>query len=137
MAAEVGLRMELRDRIINTRLALATAEFARERDAFEAVHRALFKAHWEGKGELDNLTDLKRIARDAGLDADELETALREGRYEDLLDANRREATAVGINAIPAHVFGRRFLVIGAQPDEIYERVLQKLEEGRVSGPER
>ncbi|HEV2032583.1 MAG TPA: hypothetical protein VGU71_00005, partial [Candidatus Dormibacteraeota bacterium] len=31
MAAEVGLLMKRRDRLINTRLALSTAEFARER----------------------------------------------------------------------------------------------------------
>ncbi len=129
MAAEVGLKMETRDRLINTRLALATAEFARERDAFDAVHRALFRAHWEGLGDLDNVEDLKLIVAEAGLDPAELEAALAGRRYEEVLDANRREAVAVGINAIPAHIFARRFLVVGAQPDEVFDQVLRKVAE--------
>ncbi|HLQ62929.1 MAG TPA: DsbA family protein [Candidatus Acidoferrales bacterium] len=135
MAAEVGLVMKSRDRLINTRLALSTAEFARERRRFEQTHRALFKAHWEGTAELDRLEDLKRIAAEQGLDAAELEAALAEGRYETVLDRNREEAAGVGINAIPAHVFGRRFLVVGAHPYELFEQVVKRLEErseGRV-----
>ena len=45
MAAELGLTMKTRDRLINTRKALATAEFGRENGKFEQVHRALFEAH--------------------------------------------------------------------------------------------
>ncbi len=127
MAAEVGLTMRERDRLVNSRLALATAEFARERGAFEAVHRALFRVHWEGPGELDDVQELKRVVGEAGLDEPELETALADGRYDDAIDANRREALAAGISAVPAHVFGRRFLVVGAQPDEIYRQVLDRL----------
>ena len=65
MAAEVGLEMESRDVLINSRAALATAEFARERGAYEAVHKALFEAHWHLTGRLEDVEDLKRIYRDA------------------------------------------------------------------------
>jgi predicted DsbA family dithiol-disulfide isomerase len=127
MSAEAGLAMRPRDRLINTRAALATAEFAREHGAFDAVHRGLFKAHWEGTAKLESVADLRRIAESAGLVGDELEAALDEGRYEDLLDANRREATQVGIDAIPAHVFGRKFLVVGAHPYELFKQVVDRL----------
>lgn len=127
MSADAGLVMRSRDRLINTRAALATAEFARERGAFDSVHRALFKAHWEGTAKLESVADLRLIAEAAGLDGDELEAALDEGRYEEVLDANRREATEVGIDAIPAHVFGRRFLVVGAHPYELFKQVVDRL----------
>lgn len=129
IAAEVGLTMRGRERLINSRRALATAEFARERGAFETVHEALFRVHWEGEGpdDIDDLGVLRRVVAEAGLDPDELEQALEAGRYDELIDANRREATSVGINAIPAHVFGRRFLLVGAQPDEVYAQVLGRL----------
>ena len=126
MAAEVGLVMKRTGRLINTRLALGLAELARERGRFEAVHHALFKAHWEGLAELDSVEDLKRIGAEHGLEPPEIEAALSEGRYEDLIDANRREALGVGINAIPAHVFGRRFLVVGAHPYELFKQVVEK-----------
>jgi predicted DsbA family dithiol-disulfide isomerase len=129
MAAEAGLTMRRRGRMVNSRLALAAAEFARERQAFDPVHRALFRVHWEGPGELDDVEELKRVVREAGLDEADLETALADGRYDKLLDAAREEALSVGINAVPAHVFGRRFLLVGAQPDEIYRQVLSRLAE--------
>ena len=73
MAAAAGLSMKPRQRLINTRLALATAEFARHSGVFEPVHKALFKAHWEGTANLDRVEDLKTVAASMGLDADELE----------------------------------------------------------------
>jgi len=129
LAAQVGLTMRERERMINSRLALAAAEFARERYAFEPVHRALFKVHWEGPGELDDVSELARVVEGAGLDPSELEAALAAGQYEELIDANRRDALSAGINAVPAHIFGRRYLVVGAQPDELYDQVLTKLAE--------
>ena len=128
LAQQVGLTMRTPERMINSRLALATAEFARERGAFDTVHRLLFKLHWEGPGELDDIGQLRRVAAEAGLDGDELEQALASNRYEVVLDANRREATEIGISAIPAHIFGRRFLVIGAHPLQVYDQVLTQLD---------
>lgn len=127
IAREVGLEMRQRDRLINTRLALATAEFGRERGRFEEVHRALFRAHWEGTADLDRIADLRRIVAEQGLDADQLEEALTTGRYEPLIDRHRADASSVGIDAIPAHVVGRRYLLVGAQPLSVFENVLDRL----------
>ena len=128
MAEEEGLVMKRGGRLINTRLALSAAEFARERGVYDAMHEALFRGHWEQTADLSNLEDLKRIATEVGLDAEEMAKALDEGRYEELLDANRREATQVGINGIPAHVFGMRYLVMGAHPYEVLRQVAEKVE---------
>lgn len=132
MATEVGLVMKQQDRMINTRLALSTAEFARERGKYDEVHLGLMKGHWEGTARLDRLEDLKRIVAAAALDPDELERALEAGRYEALLDRHRTEAESVGINAIPAHVIGQRYLLMGAQPYEAFIEVLDAL---RDDGP--
>ena len=129
VAAEVGLVMRHRDVIINSRRALGAAEFAREHDKFDAMHMALFKAHWEGTGRLEDVDDLVRIGAAIGLDPVELRQAIEEGRYENILDDNRREAELVGINAIPAHIFGRRYLVVGAHPYESFTQVLDRLRE--------
>lgn len=127
MAREVGLVMVSKDRLINTRLALATAEFARERDRFEQVHRTLFKAHWEGTAELDRVADLRRIVAEHGLDPDELEDTLTSGRYDTVIDRHRADAASVGIDAIPSHIVGRRYLLVGAQPTSVFEDVLRRV----------
>ena len=132
MAAQVGLSMRHRDVIINSRRALGAAEFAREHGRFEEMHLALFKAHWEGTGRLDEVGDLVRIGEEIGLDAAALRTAIEEDRYAAVIDDNRKEAESVGINAIPAHIFGRRYLVLGAQPYAAFKDVLDRLHQSEV-----
>jgi predicted DsbA family dithiol-disulfide isomerase len=119
--------MQSRDVIINSRRALGAAEFAREQGKFEEMHHALFKAHWQQTGKLEDVDDLVRIGTEVGLDAAELRRAIVEGRYEGVIDENRQVATSAGINAIPAHVFGRRYLVMGAQPYEVLKQVVDRL----------
>jgi len=127
VADSVGLRMEPRDVIINSRRALGAAELARERGRFDAMHHALFKAHWEGGGRLEDVEDLVRVGTEAGLDAAELRDAIETDRYAAVIDENRRVASSVGIDAIPAHIFGRRYLVLGAQPYEVLKQVVDRL----------
>ncbi len=127
VADSVGLTMEPRDVIINSRRALGAAELARERGRFDAMHRALFKAHWEGGGRLEEVEDLVRVGSEAGLDAAELRDAIETDRYAAVIDENRRIASSVGIDAIPAHIFGRRYLVLGAQPYEVLKQVVDRL----------
>ena len=127
IAAEVGLSMQQRDIIINSRRALGAAEFAREHGNFEPMHRALFKAHWEGTGRLEDTDDLVRIGASVGLDATDLRKAIEEDRYAAVIDDNRAQAESDGINAIPAHIFGRRYLVMGAQPYEAFQEVIDRL----------
>jgi predicted DsbA family dithiol-disulfide isomerase len=134
IAADVGLTMKQRDVIINSRRALGAAEFAREHGMFDAMHLALLKAHWEGTARLENVDDLVRIGTDVGLGAHELRAAIDEDRYAALIDDNRMEAESLGINAIPAHIFGRRYLVLGAQPYEAFKQVLDRLREEAVTG---
>jgi len=127
VAESVGLTMQRRDVIINSRRALGAAEFARERGKFEEMHRALFEAHWHGTAKLEDVDDLVRVGEGIGLDAAELREAIETNRYAVVIDENRRLATSAGINAIPAHVFDRRFLVLGAQPEEVFRQVLDRV----------
>ena len=127
MAEEVGLRMVGRNRRINTRLALAAAEYARDQGRFSELHEALLRAHWTAGARLDSVDDLARIGGECGLDPGSLRRALEDGSYEDRIDRWRQEATAVGIEAIPAHIFGGRYLVLGAQPMPVLRSVLARL----------
>lgn len=131
VARSVGLTMKRRDVIINSRRALAAAEFARDKGKFDEMHRTLLKAHWEGTGRLEDVDDLVRIGEEVGLDADGLRTAIEDGRYEATIDEYRADAEGAGINAIPAHIFGRRYLVMGAQPYDVFKQVLDRLRDGQ------
>jgi len=127
IAESVGLKMKTRDVIINSRRALGAAEFARANGRFEAMHHALFQAHWEGTGKLEDVDDLVRIGEGVGLDGKELREAVEAKLFDEVIDENRRMASSAGIDAIPAHVFAGRFLVLGAQPYEVLKQVVERI----------
>jgi predicted DsbA family dithiol-disulfide isomerase len=128
MAAAVGLHLSLHDRLINSRPTLQAAEFAREHGRFDAMHHELLKAYWDEGRDVSDMAVLRDVALRAGVDAAGMQAAVKEDRFGDYLDARRVEAEELGINGIPAHVIADRYLVMGAQPYDLFERVMAKLE---------
>jgi len=127
LAAQVGLQLRLHDRLINSRPALAAAEFAREQGRFDAMHKALFHTYWDEGRDVSDLAVLREVAAQVGVDVPAMEQAIAEDRFGDYLDARRAEAEELMINGIPAHVIDDRYLVMGAQPYDLFERVMAKL----------
>jgi predicted DsbA family dithiol-disulfide isomerase len=131
LATQVGLQLRLHDRLINSRPALQAAESAREQGRFEAMHHELFRAYWDEGRDLSTLAVLREVAGRAGVDAAIMEQAIAEDRFGDYLDARRAEAQELMIDGIPAHVIDDRYLIMGAQPYDLFERVMGRLGVGR------
>jgi predicted DsbA family dithiol-disulfide isomerase len=135
MGAAVGLHLSLHERLINSRPALQAAEFAREQGLFDAMHHELLKAYWDEGKNVSDMAVLREVAGRVGLDVAGMEAAVAEDRFGDYLDARRAEAEELGINGIPAHVIADRYLVMGAQPYELFEQVMAKVGVARKRGP--
>jgi predicted DsbA family dithiol-disulfide isomerase len=127
LAAGVGLQLKLHERLINSRPALQAAEFAREQGRFGTMHLELLKAYWDEGRDVSDIGVLKEVAARVGIDVAGMEAAVEEDRFGGYLDARRAEAEELGINGIPAHVIADRFLIMGAQPYDLFERVMAKL----------
>ncbi len=127
MGAAVGLHLALHERLINSRPVLQAAEFAREQARFDAMHNELFKAYWDEGKDVSDIAVLREVASTAGVDVPGMEAAIASDRFGDYLDARRAEAEELGINGIPAHVIADRYLVMGAQPYDLFERVMAKV----------
>ena len=110
-----------RERIPNTRRALALAEVAREEGKLDAYRERVMNAHWRDGMDLENDADLETIARDAGLAADAVERSRSDPRYLARVDALREEVNAIGVEGIPTFVIGRLGLS-GCQPYEVFEQ---------------
>ena len=134
LAGSVGLHLVLHERLINSRPALQAAEFAREQGRFDTMHRELLKAYWDEGRDVSDMSVLREIAARAGVDVPRMEAAVRENRFGDYLDVRRAEAEELGINGIPAHVIADRYLVMGAQPYDLFERVMAKVGVPRRDG---
>jgi len=127
MGAAVGLELKTHERLINSRPALQAAEFAREQGRFDAMHIELLRAYWDEGRDVSDIAVLREVAARAGVDVAGMEAAIAENRFGDYIDARRAEAEELGINGIPAHVIADRYLVMGAQPYGLFERVMAKV----------
>jgi len=128
LAAQAGLELRLHGRLINSRPALQAAEFAREQGRFNTMHHELFRAYWDEGRDVSDLAVLRQVAARAGVDVAGMEAAIAVDRFGDYLDARRAEAEELMIDGIPAHVIADRYLVMGAQPYDTFERVMARLD---------
>jgi predicted DsbA family dithiol-disulfide isomerase len=114
------------DIVPNSRLALRLTELARDRGLHGPVHNRLMDAYWsEGKNIGDSAT-LQALAAEAGL-AD-VDGVLEGDAYLDRVLGSTSEAQSLGISGIPAFLLDGKLLVLGAQPQEVFERAFAQLE---------
>jgi predicted DsbA family dithiol-disulfide isomerase len=129
MIEAAGLTYAPSPKLPNTLHALQVTELARDAGLHEPVHSRLMHAYWSEGADLGDDEVLLDLVAEAGLDRDEAAAVIAEGRYADRIAASTQDANRLGINAIPAFVLDRRLLVLGAQPEELFERAVAQLEE--------
>ncbi|WP_371482915.1 DsbA family protein [Kitasatospora sp. NBC_00315] len=78
-----------------------------------------------GRGE----TLLVEVARTVGLDAEEVELALIDGRHTLIVDADQAEGKAIGISGTPTYVIAGRRLDGGQSQDGLQARIIAVIEE--------
>ena len=91
------------------------------------MHRELFNAYWAEGRDVSDISVLREVAERARVEVEAMEQAVNDNRYGDYLDARRQEAEELRIDGIPAHVIADRYLVMGAQPYDVFERVMAQL----------
>lgn len=146
MAKRRGMTLRLPPVQPRSRRALEAAEFAREQGRYEQMHRALFRAFFEDGLDLDDPEVLLEVGRSVGLDAEELQTVLEQGRYTEVVLRDERLAQELGISGVPAMLVAsaeapleEAEVVMGAQPyaqvRAAVERALRGESLGRHTGP--
>ncbi|MFD0416303.1 DsbA family protein [Streptomyces sp. NPDC127108] len=127
LRARYGDRAELR---------LRHFPLEKHKHAFAAA-QAAEEALAQGKGweyveaVLDRVEDLDRtgepllveVARELGLDAEEFDTALIDGRHILIVDADQAEGKAIGVTGTPTYVVGGERMDGGKSQDGLRERV--------------
>ena len=107
-------------------VAAASAEFARQRGKFWQMNDLLF-AHQEELGD----SDLKSYARELGLDGEAMLKQAYAGRFDDLIERQKKEGVGAGVRATPTLFFNGRqltlplkseYLVFSAQDEVEWQR---------------
>jgi predicted DsbA family dithiol-disulfide isomerase len=115
------------DVVPNSRLALRVTELARDRGLHGPVHDRLMDAYWAEGRNIGDPEVLRELAGEAGLD--DIDPALEGDAYLERIAASTSEAQSIGINGIPAFLLDSRLLVLGAQPEAVFEQAFRQLAE--------
>jgi predicted DsbA family dithiol-disulfide isomerase len=128
MFEEAGLpHAESLEKVPNSRRALMLAELARERGAFAPLHTRLFDAYWAGGRDIGDEQVLVEEGAAVGLEEGDVLDVLSNGRYLDRIEQYTQAALQLGAGGVPAWLIDERFLVPGAQPHDVFVRVLERL----------
>jgi predicted DsbA family dithiol-disulfide isomerase len=84
-----------------TRKAHELGFHAREQGAFPAVHRALFRAHFQEGRDLGRVDVLVEVAREAGLEPAEVRTVLGVDRFRKAVEEERATLLESGVRGVP------------------------------------
>jgi predicted DsbA family dithiol-disulfide isomerase len=107
--------------------ALRLAELARERGLHAPLHQRLMDAFWVRGRNLGDHDVLVEEGGAVGLVEDEIREVLAGDRYGELVTLSTQGALEAGASGVPAFAVDGRILIPGAQPEEVFEQVMDRL----------
>lgn len=93
------------------------------------MHDQLFEgtsARSWGNGDATDFSTFLGYAAGLQLDTQQLDACVRDNKYASQIEADFREAAALGVRSTPSFVVNGQLLV-GAQPFEVWQELLDKL----------
>lgn len=126
-AAAEGLEYHLTGGLTgNTLDAHRLLHLAKDLGAQDALLDRFYRAHFTEGRSLFDRESLVALAREAGLDAAEVRRVLAGNAYTDQVEADIRQARELGVSGVPFFVIDDRYGVSGAQPPEVFVRVMEQ-----------
>lgn len=125
MAKEVGLDMKLRTSyVMNTFHAHRVLHFAKSIGKGSELKEAFLKAHFTDNLNLNEEENLVRVAVSVGLNEEDVLRVLQSNEFEEAVNEDAYTAQQFGARGVPYFVFNRESAVSGAQPIEVFEKIL-------------
>jgi len=116
--------------------ALRVAELAREHGKHAALHGRLMDAFWAHGRNLGDHEVLVEECGAVGLPEDEVRDVLAGDRYAELVTLSTQGALEAGASGVPAFAIDSRILIPGAQPEEVFEQVFERLGYSATAPPQ-
>lgn len=128
MAADVGLELNSESSVVaNSFLAHQLLQFAKTKGLDNEVKEYLFEAQFAESKNIDDKDTLIDIAVAAGLDREETGNVLSSGKFADAVKKDEVIAQQIGVQGVPFFVFENKYAVSGAQAEETFLQVLEKV----------
>lgn len=137
MGAQSGLELNFDKSVVaNSFNAHRLLHFAKENGLQLEMKNRLFEAFFtEGKN-IDNTETLIALAKEIGLNVEEVKTVLESNKYADAVRADAQESQQLGVRGVPFFVFDRKYAISGAQaPEGFLETLKKSFAEWRAANP--
>ncbi|MCT1902768.1 DsbA family oxidoreductase [Oceanobacillus sojae] len=127
-AEEVGLTYRFDTmKYSNTFDAHRIAKLATENKKEAELTERLFQAHFTDSELLSDKNTLIRLAEEAGLNREDAENVLDSCKFRNKVNEDIDLAKQLGVQGVPFFVFNEKYAVSGAQPQETFTQVLEKV----------
>lgn len=114
----------------NSFKAHSLIQFAKSKGKGDEMEERLFKAFFtEGKN-VSDLDTLTQLAKEIGLNENEISTAFTDDTYAYQVKNDINEAIELGVTGVPFFVLDRKYGISGAQPTEVFTTTIEKAFEG-------
>jgi predicted DsbA family dithiol-disulfide isomerase len=120
-----GLPYGRRTHTYNSRLAQELGKWADTQPGGEAIHDKLYRAYFVDKRNIGDPEILAEIAESVGLSGEEARAVIAERRFKDAVDQDWAKSHQYGVTGVPTFV-ADRYGVVGAQPYEVLEQLVEK-----------
>ena len=125
---QYGLEINVGPFNVDSRPVLVAEKFAGSQGKGEAFHKAVMQAYWQQARKIDDKDVLKEIAASVGLDTSDFASVLESPEFDAQVSADINLAHEYGLDGVPALVFANKYLVMGAQPYDLLEKVVERVQ---------
>ena len=125
---QYGLELNVGPFNVDSRPALVAEKFAESQGKGEAFHKAVMQAYWQQARKIDDRDILKEIAASVGLNTGDFASVLENPTFDAEVSADINLAHEYGLDGVPALVFADKYLVMGAQPYDLLEKVVERVQ---------
>lgn len=136
MASESGLDMDLENSVVaNSFRTHQVIQLAKEKGLGNEIEEAFFKAYFLKSKNIDNEITLVETAVSIGLSEVEVQEALKTEAYAYAVKQDEMQAQNIGVGGVPFFVFNNKYAVSGAQPEETFLDILNKVQLELTASP--
>jgi predicted DsbA family dithiol-disulfide isomerase len=127
MANQAGLDMKLRTSfVMNTFHAHRVLHFAKSIGKGSELKEAFLNAYFTDNVNLNEEANLIRVAVSVGLKEKDVLRVLHSNEFEEAVNEDAYTAQQFGARGVPFFVFNRESAVSGAQPVDVFEKILNE-----------
>lgn len=126
-AAQEGIKVNFNPHFTSSRLALEGAKYAQKEGKFEIYNQLVYQAQFINSLDIADLDVLTNIAEEAGLDAKDFKSALRERRMNQDVEADIAAAKELEVRVVPTFFIGGNRIVGSRTETALVEAVEQAL----------